>query len=202
MLYFFIPTHPRNRNDVLWNHDLVTLADTIPLYLFSLSFFFFFLSSTLMMSLTFPVHSISFCAGWSNLESIHFLLLRGSPLKIQALLISLGLSSLSSSSTIKTITTVDEVKSVWDIPGIEKIGTASLSTSQLWKCCWCNSKFKGWNTTKVMNNVLKAGQNDIKVCTGRITKETLLLFQAYWSHANVILSVKRQQSKAFVDSIA
>jgi hypothetical protein len=95
------------------------------------------------------------------------------------------------------------LKSVWDFPGIEKIGTPLLSTLQLWKCCWCNSKFKGWNATKVMNHVLKTvGRNDIKVCTGRIPKETLLIFQANQSLATVILTVKRQHSEAFVDSIA
>jgi hypothetical protein len=75
-----------------------------------------------------------------------------------------------------------------------------LSTLQLWKCCWCNSRFKGWNATKVMNHVSKiVGRNDIKVCTGRIPKE---IFQAYRTCATVIWSVKRQHSEAFVDSIA
>jgi hypothetical protein len=54
-----------------------------------------------------------------------------------------------------------------------------------------------------MNHVSKiVGQNDIKVCTGRIPQETLLIFQAYLTLATVILLVKRQHSKAFVDLIA
>jgi hypothetical protein len=36
----------------------------------------------------------------------------------------------------------------------------------------------------------------------RIPKEILLIFQAYWTCATVILSVKRQHSKAFDDTIA
>jgi hypothetical protein len=118
-------------------------------------------------------------------------------------LVSPGLSSLSTSSTIKTCTTVDELKSVWDVPGIEKIGSPSLSGTHVWKCCWCNSRFKGWNATKVMNHVSKiVGRNDIKVCTGRIPKEILLIFQVYQTCATVISSVKRQHSEAFVDLIA
>jgi hypothetical protein len=117
--------------------------------------------------------------------------------------VSPGLSSLSSLSTNKAITNVDKVKSVWDFPGIEKIGSTSVSTLQLWKSCWCKSKFNGWNNTKVMNHVSKTvGWNYIKVCTGRILKETLYLFQAYRSCLNVISSVKRQHSIAFVDLIA
>jgi hypothetical protein len=54
-----------------------------------------------------------------------------------------------------------------------------------------------------MNHVSKtADRNDIKVCTGRIPKETFLIFQAYQSRASVISSVKRQHSKVFVDPIA
>jgi hypothetical protein len=164
-----------------------------------------------MMSSTFPVHSISYCAGWAQVQSMSgsqsdpLFVVEGSASRDPSLvdLVSPGLSSLSSSSTIKTCTTVDELKSVWDFPGIEKIGSPSLSSTHVWKCCWCNSRFKGWNATKVMNHVSKiVGRNDIKVCTGRIPKETLLIFQAYRTRATVISSVKRQHSEAFVDSIA
>jgi hypothetical protein len=164
-----------------------------------------------MMSSTFPVHSILFCAGWfkfesmSGLQSDPLFVVEGAASQDPSLvdLVSPVLLSLSTSSTIKTITTVDELKLVWDFPGIEKIGTPSLSTSQLWKCCWCNSRFKGCNATKVMNHVSKiVGRNDIKVCTGRIPKEILLIFQAYRTRGTVILSVKRQHSEAFVDSMA
>jgi hypothetical protein len=133
---------------------------------------------------------------WVGRGAIHFL-------SCHINLVSPGLSSLSSFSTNKSITNVDKVKSVWDFPGIEKIGSTSVSALQLWKSCWCKSKFNGWNNTKGMNHVSKTvGWNDIKVCTGRILKETLCLFQAYWSCLNVISSVKRQHSTAFVDLIA
>jgi hypothetical protein len=92
-----------------------------------------------MMSSSFPVRLISFCAGWSKFkrmsgsQSDPLFVVKGSASQDPSLvdLVSPGLSSLSSSSTIKTITTVDEVKSVWDFPGIEKIRTPLLSTLQL-----------------------------------------------------------------------
>jgi hypothetical protein len=68
-----------------------------------------------MMSSTFPVHSILFCAGWSKFESMigpqsdPLFVVEGSASQYSSLvdLVLPWLSSLSSSSTIKTITTVE-----------------------------------------------------------------------------------------------
>jgi hypothetical protein len=99
---------------------------------------------------------------------------------------------------------LDEIKSVWDFPGVEKLGSSGGMMS--WKCCWCHSTFKGWNATKVLIHVSKfsktGGQSDIKVCTGRIPKEILELFQTYRNRASGVSSVKRQHSEALSDSIA
>jgi hypothetical protein len=69
-----------------------------------------------------------------------------------------GFFSLSLSTTHHQNVNLDEVKSVWDFPGVEKLGSSGGVMS--WKCCWCHSTFNGWNATKVMIHVsllLKTG---------------------------------------------
>jgi hypothetical protein len=163
------------------------------------------------MSATFPVRSICFCTGWSPLENMSGL--QSDPLVVGgtasrplscADVLSPGFSSLSLSSTHHQNVSLDEVKSVWDFPGVEKLGSSGGVMS--WKCCWCHSTFKGWNATIVMIHESKfsktSGQSDIKVCTGKIPKEILELFQTYWNRASGMSSVKRQHSEALLDSIA
>lgn len=165
---------------------------------------------------TFPVAEICFRTGWSPSaimsasRSYPSGVEEGSASRPQAddsNPFSPGISSLSSSSTTNHqlfTRSVDEVKSVWDFPGVEKHGNSIPSSSQTWKCCWCKSTFKGWNATKVMNHLSKTalGRIDIKVCNGNIPKETLAFFKAYRIRANSYSSVKRQHSEALTDVIA
>jgi hypothetical protein len=94
------------------------------------------------------------------------------------------------------------VKSVWDFEKIEKRGGPD-PFSKSWFCGWCGLTLKGWNATKALNHVSKAaGNNDVKICTGPIPKDTLAIFQNYRHLKIGAASMKRQHKDAFADSIA
>jgi hypothetical protein len=167
------------------------------------------------MSSTFPVHSICFRAGWSSVENMSAS--RTDPqfssggsvarrTNSGGDLLSPGISSLSSSSTHPQNFNFEEVKSAWDFPGVEKLGSLAAPTTMSWRCGWCQSSFRGWNATKVMSHCAKAsktgGRSDIKLCTGRIPKETLDFFRSFRQRAIILAGTKRQQSDTLTESIA
>jgi hypothetical protein len=110
----------------------------------------------------------------------------------------LGISGASSSLT----PALEDIKQVWEFAKVDKLGGPD-DFSKRWHCGWCGSTFKGWNATKVMVHLARVpGNNDVKACSGPISKEMLALFRGFRLRKTSKKSVKRKKEEAYQSSVS
>jgi hypothetical protein len=148
---------------------------------------------------TFPVRVV-FSHRWSSPDSSMSLLTPRPVVEVADEEVSeLGASGASAvARTLKP----DDIKHVWDFPKVGKLGGPEDS-SKRWHCGWCGSTLKGWNATKVMVHLARVpGNNDVKSCSGPISKEMLSLFRNFRLQKTTKKSLKRKNADAYQCSVS
>jgi hypothetical protein len=97
---------------------------------------------------------------------------------------------------------LDDIKSVWEFEKVEKLGGPD-DFSKRWHCGWCGSTLKGWNATKAMNHLARlAGNNDVKSCSGPISRDMLELFKGFRLRKIGKKAAKRQKEEAYQNLVS